>query len=310
MPAPAYSVAQEVARSIYPHFARHIAATGRSDKEIAPLPRGEVMAAIIDAAFWASLRREEGFVPKISLAFLPPERSAYPLLFARALPLSPEALTRLAPAVERAGIHLGVWGESEELAVWGTTRSLPPYCFVLEFVSPGVLVLKHSPGEDSGKFGNVAVLEGDKIKILAQHSETFRDCHAHLNSLLEIGSPGEPDSAASILPRLAVSMRAHGRGGALVFVPDYSVEWRDSIHSISYPVEPPFTELTELLSSSNSERSRTHWERNLGHAIDAIAGLTAVDGATLITHDYRVLAFGAKIRRRGDSLPVERVLLE
>ena len=30
-------------------------------------------------------------------------------------------------------------------------------------------------------------------------------------------------------------------------------------------------------------------------AVDAIAGLTAVDGATIMTDDYELLAFGAKI---------------
>jgi hypothetical protein len=263
------------------------------------------MAAIIDAAFWASLRREEGFVPKISLAFLPPERSANPLFFARSLPLLPEALTRLAPAVERAGIHLGVWGEPEDLSVWGTTRSLPCFCFVLEVISPGVLVLKHSPGHDPGKFANVAVLEGDKIKILADHSGT----PCNLDSLLEAGSAAKPDSTGDVLLQLAVSMRAHGRGGALVVVPDRSVEWRDSIHSTSYPVEPPFIELTELMNSSSSERTQSPWQGSLRHSIDAIAGLTAVDGVTVITRDYRVLAFGAKLRRRDNFPAIEKVLL-
>ena len=63
----------------------------------------------MDAAFWASVRREEGYVPKISLAFLRPLEDVRPLIFERPLPLEPSALTRLAAAVERPGIHLGVW---------------------------------------------------------------------------------------------------------------------------------------------------------------------------------------------------------
>jgi DNA integrity scanning protein DisA with diadenylate cyclase activity len=309
MSVPAYPVAQEAARSIHAQFARHLAAPGRSHQEVALLPEGEVMATIIDAAFWASLRREEGFVPRISLAFLPPESSANPLLFARPFPLAPEALTRLAPAVERAGIHLGVWGAPEALFVWGTTRNLPPYCFVLEAVSPGVLVLKHSPGEDSGKFSNVAVLAGDKIKILAQHSGFQCDCPARVNSLLEAGSTAKPGSAENVLLELAVSMRAHGRGGALMVVPDPSTQWRDSIRAVSYPVEPHFDELTELMRNSSSERAKSQWQKRLRRSIDAIAGLTAVDGATVITQDYRVLAFGAKIKRRGGCSQIEKVLL-
>ena len=65
--------------------------------------------AIVDAAFWASLRREENYLPRISLALLPPEQAVRPLLFDTPLPLGPVRLVRVAPAVERPGIHLGVW---------------------------------------------------------------------------------------------------------------------------------------------------------------------------------------------------------
>lgn len=306
---PAYSVARQAARSIRAHFNRHLAAAGQAAQETSQLPDDEVMAAIIDAAFWASLRREEGFTPKISLAFVPPERSAHPLLFAQPIALIPEALSRLAPAVERAGIHLGVWAGANGLGVWGTTRRLPSYCFVLEVISPGLLVLKHSPGEDSGKFGNVAVFEGDKIKILALHGDGEHSRTAHLRSVLELASVGEPGSAANIIPRLAVSMRAHGRGGTLLFVPEDSGEWRESIRSISYNVAPPFAQLSELMKARGTEKHQPLWKASIRDCVDAIAGLTAVDGATVITQDYRVLAFGAKIRRRGNSPAVERVLV-
>ena len=41
--------------------------------------------------------------------------------------------------------------------------------------------------------------------------------------------------------------------------------------------------------------------------MDAIAGLTAVDGATVITDTYELLAFGAKITRRRGAQPVEQI---
>ena len=50
---------------------RRRAAAGRAAPVAAP--DADTIEAIIDAAFWASLRREESYVPKISLAFLPPE---------------------------------------------------------------------------------------------------------------------------------------------------------------------------------------------------------------------------------------------
>src|SRR5205085_3224702 len=47
----------------------------------------------------------------------------------------------------------------------------------------------------------------------------------------------------------------------------------------------------------------------LARAVDAIAGLTAVDGATIMTREYSVLAFGAKISRRKGSALVEQVMV-
>ena len=43
-------------------------------------------------------------------------------------------------------------------------------------------------------------------------------------------------------------------------------------------------------------------------AVDTVAGLTAVDGATVINDQYEVLAFGAKIRRPEGSPPVEQMV--
>ena len=44
-----------------------------------PKPDAVAIEEIVSAAFWASLRREEGKPPKVSLAFVPPEQSAgYP----------------------------------------------------------------------------------------------------------------------------------------------------------------------------------------------------------------------------------------
>src|SRR5260370_438610 len=83
----------------------------------APEPDEQTIEAIIDATFWASLRREEGQSPKISLAFVPPEQAGYPLIFERPLPLAPSILTKLGPAVERPGIHLGVWPIGGELQI-------------------------------------------------------------------------------------------------------------------------------------------------------------------------------------------------
>src|SRR5438105_11353370 len=133
MTAPAYPAARAVAEMVREHFARLGEAARRKGKQgLAPEPDATAVEAVVDAAFWASLRREEGYSPKISLALLPRGAAIHPLLFDRPLPLSPMALVRVAPAVERPGIHLGIWHDGDAFSVWGTTRWVPPFCLVLE----------------------------------------------------------------------------------------------------------------------------------------------------------------------------------
>src|SRR5262245_39821984 len=126
MVSPTYPAARIVAPKIQAHFARHVAeAAGRGETGLATVPDTETIESLIEAAFWASLRREENYIPRISLALLAPSQSEHPLLFDSGLSLEPGKLAKVAPAVERAGIHLGVWrnhgnsGDRGDLHVWG-----------------------------------------------------------------------------------------------------------------------------------------------------------------------------------------------
>jgi hypothetical protein len=294
------------AERIHEHFARHGA---RHDGEAAPLPDASTIEAIVEAAFWASLQREEGYSPQISLAYVPRQDAGMGLSFERALPLSSRALAKLAPAVERPGIHLGVWLREEGLHVWGATRRLPPLCFVVEVVAPGLLVVKHNRGEDAGKFVNVAVLEADRVKIVDQEAAAVPDCPELLTSLLGFDSRGYGESM-NVLIELAVSMREHRRGGLLAVTPSGSDEWRESmVQPITYSVVPPFSALAELMQDAGTERAGRRWQSAVERAVDGVAGLTAVDGATVITDRYEVLAFGAKIVRREEWARVGGVIV-
>jgi hypothetical protein len=305
----AYPAARTVAPKVHAYFARRRAeAEGRGQENLASLPGAEAIENIIDAAFWASLRREENYVPRISLAFLSPRQALHPLTFERLLPLTPAALTRVAPAVERPGVHLGVWHDGNDLNVWGTTRTIPRLCFVLEVAAPGLLVVKHHSGEEAGKFVNVAVLEGDQIKLVDQHASSQPDCPALLTSLLGFESPASWAHSVNVLVQLAVSMRAHGRGGCLLVVPAGSESWRESIiQPMPYAVAPPFLELALLSRETPDEIEWRVWQEAVGRAVEWVAGLTAVDGATVITDQYELLGFGAKIARRHGSSQVEQV---
>jgi hypothetical protein len=268
---------------------------------LAPQPDAQSIAAIINATFWASFRPEEGRFPKISLAYLPPEQAKQPMVFEHPLPLTPGVLRKLAPAVERPEIHLGVWNLGGELRVWGTTRTIPSFCFVLEDIEPGLLVVKHRRLDGIGKYANVAVLKGEQVKVIDDKGTSLPDCPALLKSLLAFtaASTNGPHHTLNVLVQLSASMRAQGHGGILLVVPSGREHWQESIvQPVVYSIRPPFTALSQLCRQEVDEEheDRRRWESSLRRVVDTIGGLTAVDGATIIDDQYNVVAFGAKIR--------------
>lgn len=298
-----YQAAKIVAPTIEAHFANHLAeANAKGELDLAPQPPARVIEAILDAAFWASLRKEEGHSPKISIAFLPPEQAGKPLVFTANLPLNPNVLTKLAPGVERGGIHIGVWHDGYKLHIWGTTLNIPNYCFVVDVSEPGLLVIKHRRIYGFGKYTNVAVLKGDQIKIVAEQSAKSADCPSILLSLLDLTAHSYWNDSANVLIQLAVSMRAHGRGGSVLVVPNGSDNWKQSIiHPISYALQPVFMGLADLVHKDNPDSSEIFWQSALKREVDHLAGLTAIDGATVISDEYQLLAFGVKTGRANSS---------
>ena len=311
MTEPAYPAARAVAATVEAYFARHVAAAcDEGVDDLALPPDAAAVEAVVDTAFWASLRREEGRATRVSLAFLPPERAHSPMLFEERLPFTAGGLTRLAPAVEQPGIHLGVWRDGGELFVWGTTRTIPRLCFVLEVVEPGVLVVKYRRGDEFSKFANVVVFAGDQVKVVDEGGPRLPDCPPLVTMLLGSEAAGSRVDSVNVFLQLAVSMRSHGRGGSLLVVPGGSARWRDSIVSpVRYSVVPAFAELAELTGRETEERRRSAWQEAFERAVESIGGLTAVDGAAVLSDRYELLAFGAKIGRAEGSGPVEQVVL-
>jgi hypothetical protein len=111
-----------------------------------------------------------------------------------------------------------------------------------------------------------------------------------------------------VLVELAVSMRAHGRGGSILMVPSGTDSWRESIvQPIPYHVLPPFSALAQLIRRAAADRRAREWQDELEDLVKAVAGLTAVDGATLLNDQFELLAFGAKISRARGRPQVEQV---
>jgi hypothetical protein len=296
MGGPTYPAARLVAERIQSRLETNAARFRQPG--YAPKPDADVIEQVISAAFWASLRRDEGRVPRISLAFVPPEQLVRPIVFSNRLSLDPEVLVRLAPAVEKPGIHLGVWLHGDRLDVWGTTRSVPTWCFVLEVIAPGLLVVKFRREEPSTKFANVAVLDGASVKFIAEQNSRISEFPAALGSLLAFYSSGGREESDDVLVRLAISIRGHQHGGTLLVVPEGSREWPASlVQPIAYSVTSPLSEIDGQTRDADSIRA----------VVDYLAGWTAVDGATVISDRFALLASGVKIVSRDATRRVGKI---
>jgi hypothetical protein len=121
-----------------------------------------------------------------------------------------------------------------------------------------------------------------------------------------LGSTPGSDSV-DVLEELAVSMHALGHGGTLLVVPGDNELWRESVvHPLPYAVRPRFSALADL-AREPAERRGPEWDADLNAAVELVAGLTAVDSATVITTRYELIAFGAKIAPRQSHFRVEQV---
>lgn len=305
---PTYKAANTVAAKIEQHFIDlHQNAASQGEVDLASQPDRKTIEALIDVAFWSSLRKEEGHSPRISVAFLPPSQTSKPLKFAKPLPLNANTLTKIAPGIERSGIHLGVWEEHGELYIWGTTLNIPNFCFVVDVSEPGLIVIKHRRIYGIGKYTNVAVLKGEQIRIVDSTSCTNRDCPPILKALLDLTVLASWNDPINILIQFSVSMRGHGRGGALLIVPKENTKWKDSIiQPIQYLIEPPFCGLSNLAKQSGNQ-TEIFSQGALRREVEHLAGLTAVDGATIINDQFDLIAFGAKIGRAKGKPTVEQI---
>lgn len=284
--------------------------TPETEQELVPqVPSVSHIHALIDVAFWASLRREEGRHHKFSLTFLPPTQGADSYLFQRPVPFDSDKLAKLSPALHKQRTSMGVWPDGDKLAVWGFTQS-NGWFFSVEVFEPGQLLT-------SFRYQGRALVTGSKIQFIDSAKFTvveniFAAMRSSHKAEIEFASEEFFTAMKNARSRqhdfveVAKAMLAHVHGGTLLIVAkDKDVQ--ASIDFGSYTSQP-FEGVKNEVERRNdiqkeekslwSPKSSEFW-RAIDSARDSLkflGQLTSVDGATVITYDLTVLAFGAKIK--------------
>ncbi len=323
-----FSISTKIFKQIYNSYTDAVdmvqaRAYARDDEVPDPVSASQ-LRSFIETAFWASLKHEEGRFHEFSLALLPKEAPISPFIFERPEVLNEHRVAKLAPALDPLVNSICAWpGKGGRLYLWGFA---PLGDTGMNGISLSATTI--APGQVLVSFTQYVGMVYFSMLITGTRAE-FVDRGGFLTWVVPESrtKDGERLDLALLWPALdlrtiATSMRAHKHGGTLLIVQPES-EWTKSIGQPIKFSGPPYWKIRFEVSRRNEireEEKAAHpiwvdsdrYKRAVDNAnkyLQNIARLTAIDGATVITKELEVLAFGVKIHPIKEELKPETVLI-
>jgi sensor domain DACNV-containing protein len=291
-------------------------------RKLSPTPTVAQAELLLDVAYAASLQEDEGRATEVSLAWVDrSERVDGPaglLPLRDALPLTPEAIRRLASAVEPKRGYLLVGPTATGGAdIWGLLHlhfseevrgSVP--ALVVQIVRPGTLRIRHIVDD------YYLLAHGTCVELLGS-DQTWRLLRLMTLALNPAHAGEDASPQALTLLRIALNMLRQKHGGAILVALD---ERTSAGLELRFCVESPRTQLlrqavNETLTADIEATSLTGehaWEATLNRrrqagerlfAVEEFIGqLTAVDGALLLRADLELVSFGVIIGPLGPDV--------
>jgi hypothetical protein len=261
-------------------------------------PSEAELAQLLSAAFWVSLQQEEGRSVRPALALLPADAASNAFVFQNPLPLTPETLARLGPAIPHNRRAVGLSRVADGgLEIWGTCE--PPFNTPLVVVAgPGAVAVR--------LFGRVLMHFSNGVPVFLDGADASTLLSIVSTSVKDETSFADPFSFSSAFLGLLRSMLEQGHGGTILAVQPGSTTWLDCLSSVRYQPVTPYSSLHETISRREASgqfpfelgKATTTYrlERFLDEEIDAVGVLTAVDGAVVVDFNLNVLGFGAMVK--------------
>lgn len=303
------------------YFAERRQLSKNEGKRSPTVPSSESLKAMVECAFWASLKAEEGRYPRFSMVYAHSRDCPTGLEFGASRVLRTDEVAKLAPSLSRNNARLGVVRRAggKGLIVWGVTQEYPFGCAEIRVVRPG-RVMVEAYGERLG------LVDGDKVHSLLACRPWDGKLQGHLlwelaNTLGQsVGpqhSPVRSKVLGTMLLQLIEAMHTHEHGGAIVVVPENDAAWRASV-AFGHPLRrfaglrTHFERLVKEVKAADRTdppqdiasyftRQRSRMNPDLTRLVETVGAFTAVDGATVLNDALEVLGFGAKIRVKPES---------
>jgi hypothetical protein len=281
----------------------------------------EQLATLIDIAFWASLLPNEGRPTRVRMVVGNPEISAEVLAFKEPLPYVEAGIAKLAPAVCETG-YLALGLSDNGINIWGIATHSPPLSLnsiSLEISDPGVVSVGVGRFQPFAVFSgrSTTFLQAPKSLNLAHYLQTILGKALPVEDILETHAAWQECFALVHLARMVMD---EGHGGTLLLVPIDTDDWLQSLDPFTQRLANPDTTIHNFIRTALREQHeqveaiiklnksnlsdedkgaivpafpQLNWDP--AFLLPPIARLAAVDGALVMTHDLRVLGFGAKI---------------
>ena len=273
------------------------------------IPIVEQLAALVQTAFWASLEREEGRALHFKVSFMRPEAGSNSLIaFDPPISYDVRELAKLASAVGATeGALLVAPFERGELKIWGL-KGYDRAPVGAKVIDPGSVVVKF-------KETNVAAISRSEAVHIRDPLLTRSSVIWSRFGAGEEGYDQWNDPRINAILQTVKRMRSLGHGGTLAIVPSTG-RWQASVKPpITYSGSTPYSPFHDPISNLKELRGKTghtwademYWWTGVKEASQALAHLTAVDGATLVTYDLDVVGFGAKLQPAPDSVEPRRI---
>ena len=292
------------------------------------------LQAIFETVYSASLKREEGRHHHFSVVLTPALSNFADEIenchwhgclenvtaFENPIPIAD--LPKIAPAFEGTNQSLRIWIDAEgQVEIWGFARNfLDYYGLRIQPLSLGELLI------------DIRTQDFPSIRLLMTFAETcIVQRETPLHALLPKGDTAAQTGSDAwhkdrhrkrkvfgFVVDIVNKMSLHAHGGTLLFVPPEHAEtvMQKSIKTpIALKPDGNYSviknkldlEEREFLNSMKSENKNQSLPWNFEKEADLLGQFTAVDGATVLTTNFNVIAVGAKIK---ESVQVEPAQLK
>lgn len=294
------------------------------------IPSLKHLEEIISAMFWASTQLEEGRLPRFRVGYSFPsgiEHLAMGFNFDSLKLWNAEEIRKLAPAIVPPNGQLCVYPFMKRLLIHGL-QSTNLHEVTFEIIEPARMVIRfwinstiaEITGQKSGFIDDNWNNKGLELMSTYESVEENQMINSMLSHLYR-------NMTQEILSRI----RLLRHGGTIIFVSDNNI-WKKSVEKpITYECEMRYNGLRHIEESLNSQLQsiklkETEDETNyrildtatkqlispqykgfIGDAARSVAYLTAVDGVTILSKNFDVLAFGVKIKEIQKGRKTQRV---